>query len=309
VGRWKIFDPTIWETIQAAVAPSTQRGYHAIFSLFLDYITQIGRTVETVNVDEILTFFQDYVDDRKSASTIRQVYSSLLYHFRLHGCETILRNPLILMFVKGAQNLAPPPRQKIVVWDPEIPLNLLKSRPRPSEFLPAAREALLLLLLATGIRVDCASKMAARMVTRPTFCQIPYLLARKTGFSEPQRVKCLLSDERLCPVRAILHYLDLAKQIRKENEVFLFVSSTGTRAHKDTLRRWVVDLLQEAGIDATAGSCRSASTSAAFSRNDPIDEILKSAGWAQESTFRKFYKRQVLKIEEGLNLLVPLPQV
>jgi site-specific recombinase XerD len=306
MGRWKIFDPTIWETIQAAVAPSTQRGYHGVFSLFKEYITSIGRTVETADVDEILTFLQDYVDDRKSASTIRQVYSALLFHFRLHGCEMILRNPIILMFVKGAQNLAPPPRQKTVVWDPEIPLSLIRSRQRPSEFLSAASEALLLLLLATGIRVDCASKMSARIVTRPTFCQIPFLLARKTGFSDPQRVRCLSSDERVCPVRAVVHYLGLAKNIRKSGEKFLFISSTGTRAHKDTLRRWVVNLLHESGIEATAGSCRSASASAAFSRDEPIDEILKSAGWAHESTFRKFYKRQVLKIDEGLNLLAPV---
>jgi integrase len=280
-----------------------------VFSLFQEYITSIGRTVETANVDEILTFIQDYVDDRKSASTIRQVYAALLFHFRLHGCDAILRNPIILMFVKGAQNLAPPPRHKPVVWDPEIPLSFIRARPRPSEFLSAASEALLLLLLATGIRVDCASKMSARIVTRPLFCQIPYLLKRKTGWSEPQRVRCLSSDERVCPVRAIVHYLDIAKHKRKSDEKFLFISSTGTRAHKDSLRRWIVGLLQASGINATAGSCRSASASAAFSRNDPIDDILKSAGWAHESTFRKYYKRQVLKFDEGLNLLAPVSNV
>jgi site-specific recombinase XerD len=264
----------------------------------------VGRTVETVETEDILSFFQDYVDDRKAASTIRSMYSSLLFHFRLRGRERMLtENPIIQMFVEGAQRLAPPPRKSQVIWDPEIPLSFLSKRPRPRELRAAGQEALLLLLLATGIRVDCASKMSATVTRKPEFCQIPFLLRRKTGVSEPQVIRCFSENERLCPVLAIENFLSISANVRKPREQFLFISSKGTKAHVDTLRHWVQDLLSESGIETTAGSCRSASASAAVTRQVEIDIVLKSAGWARESTFQRFYDRQVLKTKDSYNLI------
>ncbi len=278
--------------------------YQGIFSLFEQYLSDVGRTIFSVESEDVLTFIQDYVDDRKASSTIRSVYASLLFHFRLYGRERFLtENPIIQMFVEGAQRLAPPPAKKNVIWDPEIPLSFISVRPRPKQLREAGKEALLLLLLATGIRVDCASKLSLSFSRQPNFCQIPYLLPRKTGHSEPQVIRCLLENPRLCPVLAIEHFLSLVTSVRKPGEKFLFVSSTGKRAHIDTLRHWVIDLLHESGIDATAGSCRSASSSAAIIREVDIDTVMKSAGWKRESTFRRYYQRQVVNVNEGYNLI------
>jgi site-specific recombinase XerD len=259
--------------------------------------------VKRAETEDILSFMQDYVDGGMAASTIRSVYAALLYHFRLRKCDEILFSPVVKMFVKGAQRLAPPPSQKTVIWDPEVPLDWLKNRERPTAFRPAGQEALLLLLLATGIRVDCASKLSATGSFTSVFCQIPFLLPRKTGHSKPQVIRRFHDNDRVCPVKAIEHFLSVSRSIRKPNEKFLFISSTGTRAHKDTLRHWVMDLLSETGIEASAGSCRSAAASAAFEREVEIDIILKSAGWKHVSTFRKYYRRQVLKPTEGYSLL------
>ena len=52
-----------------------------------------------------------------------------------------------------------------------------------------------------------------------------------------------------------------------------------------------------AGIDTTkfsAHSSRSASTSAAFDRDVPLDNILQAAGWSSQKTFSKCYCRPVL---------------
>ncbi len=258
---------------------------------------------------------QDYVDARKAASTIRSVYSALLFHFRLNGrAEFLTNNPiiqmfvdgaqkLIQMFVDGAQKLAPPPNKKVVIWDPETPLSFINSRPRPTEFRAAGQEALLLVLLATGMRVDCASKLSKTVIKRAAFCQIEFLLPRKTGHSGPQVLRRFLENQRLCPVEAIDHFQSLAKKIRKPAENFLFISSKGKRAHIDTLRHWVTDLLEECGIQASAGTCRSASASAAVARDVDVDVVLKAAGWKKESTFRRYYQRQVLKANEGYNLI------
>ena len=63
---------------------------------------------------------------------------------------------------------------------------------------------------------------------------------------------------------------------------------------KDTLARWIRDVLHKAGVDTHFGahSTRSASTSAATSKGLPIDIVLKAAGWSSASTFTRFYKRE-----------------
>jgi site-specific recombinase XerD len=304
MGRWKVFDPAVWDTVHASVAPSTLKRYQSIFSLFRNYLTDVGRTIQTAETEDVLAFIQDYVNDRKAESTIRSVYAAILFHFRLEGRhEFLISNPIVQMFVKGAQRLAPPSVKQQVVWDPEIPLSFISAKSRPSTFREAGQEALLLLLLATGIRVDCASKLSKQFHVSPTFCVIPYLLPRKTGKSGPQVIRLFTENPRLCPVRAIEHFSSLADAVRKSQDPFLFISSTGRRAHIDTLRHWVSELLCASGVQATAGSCRSASASAAVARDINIDVVMKSAGWARESTFRRFYQRQILKLNEGYNLI------
>jgi hypothetical protein len=157
----------------------------------------------------------------------------------LNGRAAFLtENPIIQMFVDGAQKLAPPPNKKVVIWDPETPLSFIKGRPRPSEFRAAGQEALLLLLLATGMRVDCASKLSKTVIFRAAFCQIAFLLPRKTGNSGPQVIRRFLDDPRLCPVEAIIHFLSLAKRIRKPAEkffVYFFYGKTRPHRYSQTL--------------------------------------------------------------------------
>ena len=292
--RWNVFEPATWVTIEASYAPGTQKSYGRVFKQFEAFLADVGRTIENVRLSDVLTFMQEYVEAKSAASTMRYVSASLHHYFRLHRQEQVLSSYLVRLFVQGAQKLAPPPQKKTVIWDPEIPMRFIAGKPRPKDFLNAGREALLLLLLATGIRVDCASKLSSQVPTGGEYCRIPFLLPRKTGNSEPQVLKPFPENERLCPVKAIRHYLSLAKRIRATGEKFLFVSSRGKKAHIDTLRHWVVDLLEESGVKASAGSCRSAATSSAFLRSIPIDVILRSAGWARENTFRRYYQRQVL---------------
>lgn len=55
--------------------------------------------------------------------------------------------------------------------------------------------------------------------------------------------------------------------------------------------------MKAAGIDLnlfSAHSTRSASTSKAAASNIPLGLILKTAGWTNEQTFAKFYKKQIV---------------
>jgi integrase len=184
-------------------------------------------------------------------------------------------------------------------------LKFISRQPHPENFRDAGKEALLLLLLATGIRVSDAARLSKRFTCHGDVFAFPYLEYRKTGVSEPQLVK-KYSVERLCLVRAIQHFLEIGRFRRHWNDSFLFISSTGRRASVDTLRKWVMSLLEKAGVTATAGSCRSAATSAAVLRDLPIEAVMKAAGWKRENTFRRYYHRLVHKSIDCESLL---PQV
>jgi integrase len=285
------------------LAPSTRRIYLATFNNFLSFIRDVGRDVSTAQEIDVLSFLQQYVDQRRAASTIRAAHAALLHFFTLYGRADVFRAPLINLLVKGAQNLAPVSEKVPFIWDPEIPLKMLESRDYPTNLRAAGKEAMLLLLLSTGIRVSDAARLSKKMVKTGAVWAIPYLEKRKTGPSPPQTVLAY-STARLCPVRALQRFLSLANPFRKQNERFLFISMLGRRASVDTLRHWVRELLSEAGIQAPAGSCRSAATSAAVSRNVDIDLVMKAAGWARESTFRRYYQRA---IHPGLNCESLLP--
>lgn len=155
---------------------------------------------------------------------------------------------------------------------------------------------MVLLMLATAFRVDDVQKLSIEFQVHDSVMQLSFLAPRKCPKRNVPVESFLLKrfpEDRVCPVAAILHFIDLSEEVRAPGVKQLFIHSKGGPATVPTLRRWTSELLKAAGIEATAGSCRSAAASRA-AKNLPVDEILSTAGWACESTFRKFYARDVL---------------
>ena len=64
---------------------------------------------------------------------------------------------------------------------------------------------------------------------------------------------------------------------------------------KNTLARWLRQVLNGAGVDTaqfSAHSTRVASPSTALSSGVPVDVVLRAAGWSSESTFTRFYRQE-----------------
>jgi integrase len=137
--------------------------------------------MENVRVIDVLSFLQELVDEKRARSTIRVYHAALSHYFVLYNREDLLKHPIVKLHFKGAQNLAPVPTPKWVIWDPEIPLHFLSKQPLPTKLRPAGQEALLLLLLATGIRVSDANRLGKTLNIVQDVCAIPYLEKRKTG--------------------------------------------------------------------------------------------------------------------------------
>ena len=95
-------------------------------------------------------------------------------------------------------------------------------------------------------------------------------------------------------MKGIFH-LNRTKDIWSGPELFITTQSPFKAASKSMIATWIKIGLRMAGIDMdmfTPHSTRSASTSAVVTKI-PIDTIIRTAGWASDCTFRKFYKRPI----------------
>jgi site-specific recombinase XerD len=305
--RWQVTSPNAWSTIFAALAPGTLKSYKLIFVKFLQFMKEKDVNVNTVTIAQVFEFLEPLILAKRAASTLRSYVAALKFYLKLFQRLDLVQCPLFDLFSSGAQRNAPLPKSKTWIWDAGIPLRMIQDRPPPADFLSAAREALFLILMATGLRVGDAFLLGNDFsLSNGTFI-IPFIGKRKRKikgrWSTEQKISSYSGSERLCPGNALLLYATFSVTVRVPGEEALFISSTGRRAAKATLGGWVKDILFDAGISATAGSCRSAATSAAFLRKIPVDTILSSAGWSSDLTFFRHYQRDVGTSASGANLL------
>jgi hypothetical protein len=85
---------------------------------------------------------------------------------------------------------------------------------------------------------------------------------------------------------------------RKPDDVSLFLSIRQPHrpVSSSTVGHWIKSCLRDAGIDTesfSAHSTRGAASSKAVLLGVPIDSVLRAANWAAESTFRRFYNREL----------------
>ena len=98
-------------------------------------------------------------------------------------------------------------------------------------------------------------------------------------------------------VEHLKKHLHRTEQLRKgHSQLLLSYVSPFKSVSKDTISRWIKQVLEVAGIDIKkylAHSRRAASTSSSKAKGLNLAEIMKSAGWSNSSTFARFYDKPV----------------
>ena len=112
------------------------------------------------------------------------------------------------------------------------------------------------------------------------------------------RLKAYPPDRRLCVYTVIKEYLVRTKDIREksENKLLLSYIRPYKAVTRDTISRWIKMIMTRSGIDTNiygSHSVRSASTSKAKLKMVPIADIINKAGWSRQSTFAKFYDKEI----------------
>ena len=98
-------------------------------------------------------------------------------------------------------------------------------------------------------------------------------------------------------VEHLKEYLQRTKQLREDHsQLLISYVKLFKPVSKDTISRWVKQVLESAGIDInkySAHTSRAASTSSCKAKGLSLAVIMQSAGWSNSSTFAKFYDKPV----------------
>ena len=232
-------------------------------------------------------------------NTARSAISSMAF---VNG-QPIGQHPLTSRFMRAAFNVRPSLPKTLVTWDVNVVLCYLRTL-SPGCSIPMidlTKKLVLLLLLLSGQRGQTITLLDTRNMTLTkssvTFrVGDPIKTTRPNRHIEELRFRAYAPDRRLCIVTALSHYLKRTAAIRPSTVLILTTKYPFQPASRDTIRRWTKDLLTSAGIDMSIfspHSTRAAATSKAAC-HVPLQTILKTAGWANPSTFVKYYQKDIV---------------
>ncbi|KOB66160.1 putative reverse transcriptase-7 [Operophtera brumata] len=220
--------------------------------------------------------------------------------------DRISNNLLIKHILKGISNSSPQaPRAKI--WDINKLLAWLRHNPPDeSNLFQVSRHLAILLLLSSGRRVHdltllrIDSGFIVQSENEVIFWPQYGSKTDKTKYIQ-SGWKLIKNKEQLWNiVYWIKLYIELSHQRRPPDGKIipsLFVTTRGKTgpASRSVIAGWVRTALLSAGIEAGAGSTRSAVATFRFNNCVPLDELLKKGNWQGPDNFFKHYYKEIDK--------------
>lgn len=88
----------------------------------------------------------------------------------------------------------------------------------------------------------------------------------------------------------------------KSQSLFLALTGKPRAASRTIIAGWIKKFLREAGIEATAGSIRSAVASKNWVEEFSLDEIMARGNWKSANTFEKYYRRDISVAQIGSSI-------
>lgn len=282
----------------------TQKQYQTYHQRWQEFCRSRGINPLSASIENGLEFLYQQYENGLSYSGINTARSALSTVIFLPDGGSFGNHPLVSRFLKGVFESRPSlPRYKDI-WDVSVVLDYLKTLP-PLEELSLkdiTHKTVLLVALLSGQRCQTvhALTVSGMRITNDT---VHFEIAKLLKTSKPGRhqghleFKSYPVDERLCVVTCLRQYLKLTEPIRTGHDpLWLSYTKPFKPVSRDTVSRWIKNVLEKAGVNTkvfSAHSTRAAATSAACSNNVSINTIMDAAGWSRESTFRKFYDKPV----------------
>lgn len=273
----------------------------------MDYCRDHNHNPYVTSVNAILKFLHTVYTKGLSYSTLNGVRSALSAFVSIENSSCSIGNhPLISRYLKGVFNIKPPLPRYRQIWDSRVVLNRLRSwGPVLNLTLKQLTLKLCMMLALLGaartqllqaFRTDKIEISDSRIILR-----VDKLMKtdRPGKIGHELILKAYPVDRRLCVVRTMRRYLEITKTFREagdKNQLFLSLNEPHNPVSKDTIAKWIRQMLSLSGIDITvfkAHSVRAASVSTAKVNFVSTQDIMKRADWTQEKTFQEYYNKTV----------------
>lgn len=260
------------------------------------------------SVNDVLHFLTVLYDKKLQYSAINTARSALSTFIFINNVP-VGQLPLVCRFMKGVFNERPAlPRYKST-WDVNKVLNYLRSLSPVKDITLKllTKKLVMLFALLSAQRAQTLHLLDVRCMDI-TFSKVKFCIKDLVKQTRPGKhlqdivIVAYAPDRRLCLVTVLKEYLSRTLTLRgSETKLFISCIAPHRRVTRETISRWISSVMLASGVDTKMympHSTRAASVSGALSAKVPVDSILNAAGWTQDSTFRKYYRKPVSN--EGL---------
>ena len=204
--------------------------------------------------------------------------------------------------MRGVFELKPALPRYSDIWDVNIVLDYLKTfNDLTSISLKALTLKLAMLLcLTTGQRGQTVHKIDVNCIQElPDRYRITVeekLKQTKPGrHLKPIELRAFHEDKSICAFRHLKEYLLRTSRHRTlYSQLLLSYIKPFKPVSRNTVSRWVKEVLRSSGIDTekySAHSSRAASTSFCKAKGLSLQDIMTAAGWSDTETFARFYEK------------------
>lgn len=283
---------------------STLKTYKPAWRRWMVWAREKGISVRNPTGSNLARYLADlHQKEGLSLSTI-QVHKSVVATLSNPDNHEKLSSHSLVKHVLKSIALTKQRPEKPPIWDTDILKEYLCTKNEDTTSLyEASKCTAAILLLCSGRRVHDLTLLKIS----PQYCDIkedfvifnPIFGSKTDSCTHKQSAWKLITNpdnKRICPVHWVKHLIHLSEGLRltaKSDNLFLALTGKPRPASRTIIAGWVKKLLQEAGIQATAGSFRSAVASKNWVENFQLDDILARGNWKSVNTFSKFYCRNI----------------
>lgn len=299
--------------IMASWREGTQKQYHNYLSQWQRFCLQRGIDCFNAEVKQGIDFLAYLFEKGLSYSAINTARSALSLILKSQDGITFGENRLVCRFLKGVFEIKPTIPKYSKIWDVGQVLTYLQSLNLNAEMSlkQLTHKLVMILALLTGQRCQTIHKLNIELMQKLPNKYV-FTIGEKLKHTRPgthQKPIELLgyTDRNLCVVQHLDEYLRRTVTLRCDiSQLFVSFIKPHKAVSKDTIGRWIKEVLKDAGIDTkiySSHSSRAASTSYSFETGAKLTDILQAAGWSNARTFALYYKKPIETRTLGNNIM------
>ena len=308
------FSQEVRNLLSASWRAGTQKDYSGKFKQFSSWCR--GKQIDTysASLTDCAEFLSSLFHKGLQYRTIAGYRSMLSSVLPPVNNIPVGQHPHIVRLIKGIFNSRPPTTKLLPEWELPLVLDLLKRPPfEPLSLAPLKYltwKSLFLVAITTFRRAS--DIQALKLGSGNVSVQKRGITFIRQGLSKSDRqnhvnnkifVPSFSQDSLLDPVRVLKVYLKRTKKFREFGQdqakfsLFLSVVEPHKPVTSQTISKWIVSLIKLAYKDpkmkVKGHSTRAIGPSWALFNGASVNSILSAADWSRESTFTKFYLRDV----------------